>query len=99
MADCLSTAEINAALNGVNNSQQQWRVVDGKLHTTFLFANFSQAFAFMTQSALAAEKLDHHPEWFNVYNKVVVDLVTHDAGGITTLDFALAARMNQVAGC
>ncbi|CAH0991213.1 Putative pterin-4-alpha-carbinolamine dehydratase [Sinobacterium norvegicum] len=95
MADCLTPAEMSAALNGINRSQQQWRIVDGRLHTTFMFSDFSQAFAFMTQCALAAEKLDHHPEWFNIYNKVVVDLISHDAGGITALDFALAARMNN----
>lgn len=65
---------------------------------TFTFRNFSEAFAFMTRSALAAEKLDHHPEWSNVYKTVVVKLNTHDAGGLTALDFELARRMNRYAG-
>lgn len=64
---------------------------------TFTFRNFSEAFAFMTRSALAAEKLDHHPEWSNVYKTVEVALTTHDAGGLTALDFELARRMNKYA--
>lgn len=65
---------------------------------TFSFRNFSEAFAFMTRSALAAEKLDHHPDWSNVYRNVEVRLNTHDAGGLTALDFELARRMNKYAG-
>lgn len=65
---------------------------------TFTFANFSEAFAFMTRTALAAEKLDHHPDWANVYRTVEVKLNTHDAGGLTALDFELARRMNRFAG-
>jgi 4a-hydroxytetrahydrobiopterin dehydratase len=64
---------------------------------TFTFRNFSEAFAFMTRSALAAEKLNHHPEWSNVYKTVDVRLTTHDAGGLTELDFKLAKRMNAFA--
>lgn len=64
----------------------------------FEFRNFSEAFAFMTRCALAAEKLDHHPEWSNVYKTVDVELTTHDAGGLTELDFDLARRMNKYAG-
>lgn len=64
----------------------------------FEFKNFSEAFAFMTRCALAAEKLDHHPEWSNVYKTVDVELTTHDAGGLTELDFELAKRMNKYAG-
>ncbi|MBL8577641.1 MAG: 4a-hydroxytetrahydrobiopterin dehydratase [Mesorhizobium sp.] len=64
----------------------------------FVFKNFSEAFAFMTRSALAAEKLDHHPDWSNVYKMVDVKLHTHDAGGLTALDFELAKRMNRYAG-
>ncbi len=65
---------------------------------SFVFKNFSEAFAFMTRSALAAEKLDHHPDWSNVYKTVDVKLNTHDAGGLTALDFELAKRMNRYAG-
>ena len=76
-----------------------WKRTKGKLHRIFTFADFSEAFAFMARAALAAEKLDHHPDWSNVWNKVTVDLSTHDAGGITELDFRLAAEMNRIAGC
>src|SRR5512140_1890027 len=64
----------------------------------YRFRDFSEAFGFMTRAALAAEKLDHHPDWTNVYNRVVVSLHTHDAGGITDLDFRLAAEMDRIAG-
>ncbi len=67
-----------------------WTVQNGKLHKEFVFEDFTEAFGFMTKVALHAEKMDHHPEWFNVYNKLRVDLMTHDAGGITTNDVALA---------
>jgi 4a-hydroxytetrahydrobiopterin dehydratase len=75
-----------------------WTVKEGKLHKTFTFADFAQAFAFMTEVAREAEALDHHPEWFNVYNRVVIDLTTHDASGITALDFDLARRAEDLAG-
>ena len=65
---------------------------------SFRFATFNAAFGFMTRAALAAEKLDHHPEWFNVYNRVDVTLTTHDAGGLTQLDIKLAAAMDRIAG-
>jgi 4a-hydroxytetrahydrobiopterin dehydratase len=74
-----------------------WSVSDGKLHRSLAFADFAQAFAFMGDVAREAEALDHHPEWCNVYNRVVIDLVTHDAGGITTLDFELARRAEEAA--
>jgi 4a-hydroxytetrahydrobiopterin dehydratase len=74
-----------------------WTLADGKLHRVFKFADFSAAFGFMTAVALVAEKMDHHPEWTNVYNRVTVDLQTHDAGGVTTLDFALASAMDRLA--
>ena len=67
------------------------------IERSFRFADFSEAFGFMTRSALAAEKLDHHPEWRNVYRTVDVTLSTHDAGGLTDLDFQLAARMDAFA--
>ena len=74
-----------------------WSLKEGKLHRAYAFADFAQAFGFMTQCALAAEALNHHPEWFNVWNKVRIDLATHDAGGITALDVKLAHAMEEVA--
>ena len=76
-----------------------WTLVrDGKaIGRTFKFADFVEAFGFMSQAALAAERLDHHPEWSNVYRTVEVELTTHDAGGITELDFALARAMDKAA--
>ncbi len=70
-----------------------WDLADGKLHRKFEFADFPRAFAFMTRVAFAAEAKNHHPEWFNVYNRVEVWLTTHDAGGITEKDFELARVM------
>jgi 4a-hydroxytetrahydrobiopterin dehydratase len=64
----------------------------------FVFKNFNEAFGFMSRAALMAEKLDHHPEWFNVYKTVEVTLSTHDAGGVTELDIKLAEAMNRFAG-
>ncbi|MFO0689313.1 MAG: 4a-hydroxytetrahydrobiopterin dehydratase [Myxococcota bacterium] len=74
-----------------------WSLANGKLHRDFAFPDFVRAFGFMSEAALHAEKLDHHPEWSNVYAKVSVDLVTHDAKGITELDFELARRMSAIA--
>ena len=78
------------------NEMEGWSVQNGKLHRLFSFGDFTEAFAFMTRIAIHAEKMDHHPEWANVYNRVEIDLTTHDAGGITELDFALAKLMNEV---
>ena len=75
-----------------------WSIEGGKLHRELQFESFVEAFGFMSQVALVAERLDHHPEWWNVYNRVVVDLTTHDAGGLTALDVTLARRMNELAG-
>lgn len=77
-----------------------WSLADGgnSISRSFTFKNFSEAFAFMTRTALAAEKMDHHPDWSNVYKTVDVTLNTHDAGGLTTLDFELARKMNLYAG-
>jgi 4a-hydroxytetrahydrobiopterin dehydratase len=74
-----------------------WAVRDGKLHREYKFADFVEAFGFMARVALVAERMNHHPEWSNVWNTVVVDLTTHDAGGITANDFALAAAMERLA--
>lgn len=75
-----------------------WSLAGGKLYREFRFGDFNAAFGFMTRAALEAERLDHHPEWSNVWNRVAVHLVTHDAHGVTTLDVALAKRMNEIAG-
>jgi len=73
-----------------------WSVMNGKLHKEFTFKSFIEAFGFMTTAALHIEKMNHHPEWFNVYNKIKVDLVTHDAGGITQNDIDLARILNSL---
>lgn len=73
-----------------------WTVKNGKLHREFTFGDFVQTFSFMTKVATHAEKMNHHPEWFNVYNRLTVDLMTHDAGGITTNDVELAKIMNSL---
>jgi len=74
-----------------------WKVEGGKLHREYKFADFVAAFGFMTGAALVAQAMDHHPEWFNVWNTVRVDLTTHDAGGISALDVKLAQSMEQLA--
>jgi len=75
-----------------------WAIRDGKLYRQYEFDDFQQAFGFMTRCALLAEKMNHHPEWFNVYNRVEVSLTTHDAGGITLHDIELAGAMNRYSG-
>jgi 4a-hydroxytetrahydrobiopterin dehydratase len=77
-----------------------WSLVEGRdaIFRRFIFADFNAAFGFMTRAALVAEKLDHHPEWFNVYKTVEVTLSTHDAGGLTMLDIKLARAMDRIAG-
>lgn len=80
------------------NEYGDWELADGKLHREYEFADFLAAFSFMTTAALAADRADHHPEWCNVYNRVVVDLTTHEAGGITERDFDLAREMDRIAG-
>lgn len=91
----LSAAEIKTALKKL----PKWKLAKGSkaIERSFQFKNFSQAFAFMTRTAMKAEKLDHHPEWANVYNTVVVTLTTHDAGGLTALDMELAKSMDVYA--
>ena len=73
-----------------------WSIVNGKLHKDFVFKDFIEAFGFMSTAALHIEKMNHHPEWFNVYNKIKVDLTTHDAGGITQNDINLARILNSL---
>ncbi len=94
MADRLTDSEIEDALAGLDG----WILENGKLNRDFKFANFIEAFGFMTSAAIEAEKMNHHPEWFNVYSKVIVKLVTHSAGGVTSLDVELARKMSALAG-
>ncbi len=89
----LDARAVQAALDELDG----WSLRDGKLHRSFRFADFRTAFAFMTRAAFAAEAMDHHPDWSNVYDRVDVDLVTHDAGAITELDVELARRMQEAA--
>src|ERR1044072_5494180 len=81
-------------------SLKGWAEAPGRDAITrkFVFQDFNQAFGFMTRAALVAEKMDHHPEWFNVYKNVEVTLSTHDAGGVTDLDIKLATEMDKLAG-
>jgi len=88
----LSSEQIQSELQNLSG----WSLVDGKLHKEFQFDDFVQAFGFMTRAAINAEKMNHHPEWFNVYNKLKVDLMTHDAGGITENDIKLAKILNSL---
>ncbi|MBV1914024.1 MAG: 4a-hydroxytetrahydrobiopterin dehydratase [Pseudomonadales bacterium] len=78
------------------SEQSHWILQNGKLHREYSFLDFIEAFGFMTQVALLAERHNHHPEWFNNYNNVSVDLVTHEEGGITELDFLMAQNMEDV---
>lgn len=79
-------------------SLPHWRLGAGKLRRELRFRDFGEAFGFMTRVALVAERMDHHPDWSNAWNRVVVELVTHDAGGITELDLALARAIDALAG-
>ena len=78
-------------------SVPQWDLIEDRLHRTFSFADFSEAFGFMSRVALLAEKLDHHPEWSNVWNRVDIAITNHDAGGITELDVVFAQRVDASA--
>jgi 4a-hydroxytetrahydrobiopterin dehydratase len=93
MANKLTDAQITAELDRTPG----WTRSGDKLARTFQFPDFVTAFGFMTRAALIAEKMNHHPEWFNVYKTVKVELSTHDAGGLTTLDFELARAMSKLA--
>ena len=79
-------------------SLEGWTLDDGKLYREFAFADFTRAFGWMASVATVAERMNHHPEWFNVYATVRVHLTTHDAGGVTELDLELARAMNELAG-
>jgi len=94
MAAKLSEQEIATALHKLAG----WGISNGNLHRVFEFKDFNHAFGFMTRVALAAEKMDHHPDWSNSWNKVTVDLSTHSAGGLTRNDFDLAEKIQAIYG-
>lgn len=88
----LSQEEISEELKNLHG----WSVVNEKLHREIEFDSFNQAFGFMTRAAMEIEKMNHHPEWFNVYNRITIELTTHDAGGITKNDINLARILNSL---
>ena len=89
-----------AARSGIAQRLPAWQVMDGRdaIQRTFKFKDFSEAFGFMARAALIAEKMEHHPEWTNVWNRVEVTLSTHEAGGLSELDLKFAAAMDKLAG-
>ncbi|MCY4354225.1 MAG: 4a-hydroxytetrahydrobiopterin dehydratase [Truepera sp.] len=89
MPEPLDRTEIDRRLQRIEG----WSLKDGKLHRAYKFATFVEAFAFLTRVAFLAESLNHHPELCNVYNRVVLDLMTHDVGGVSELDFQFAERL------
>jgi len=88
----LSEQEIASRLDSLHG----WSTVNGKLHKEFKFEDFKRAFGFMASVALIAESMDHHPDWKNVYNRVTIDLMTHDLGGISALDFEFASKVDRL---
>ena len=94
MSPKLSESEVHASLRDLKG----WTLTAGKLHREYRFASFGEAFGFMKTAAAAIEKMDHHPEWFNAYDRVVMDLTTHGAGGISQKDVDLAKRLEEIAG-
>lgn len=94
----LSIAGIERQLGKLNenHADHPWSIDNAKLHKEFLFTNFIEAFGFMTRSAIIAQAMNHHPEWSNVYNRVIIDLTTHEAAGITSLDFELAKKIEAL---
>lgn len=94
----LNDKEIETGLNRLNSLLQQdhWQLVNHHLCKEFVFDSFQAAFSFMSRCAVVAERINHHPEWCNIYNKVSVKLTTHEATGLTLLDFELAAVMNEI---
>ena len=92
-ANKLSEQELRSAVERL----PQWSIKDGKLHRDYRFADFAHAFGFMATAAVLIEERNHHPEWSNVYNRVAVDLTTHDAGGITHRDIELAELLESIA--
>jgi 4a-hydroxytetrahydrobiopterin dehydratase len=89
----LSNSEIKKGLSEL----KKWKLQKGKLHREIDFKNFEDAISFVLRTSLEIEKLDHHPEWFNVYNHVSINLTTHDVGGISNYDFMLAKKIDGVA--
>jgi len=89
----LATPDVQAALERLSG----WGLANGKLHREYRFADFAHAFGFMAVAAVMIEAMGHHPEWSNVYNRVTVDLVTHDAGGVTAKDLELAQKLEGIA--
>jgi 4a-hydroxytetrahydrobiopterin dehydratase len=96
MVKAPKSQDIESGLKKNSKTLAGWKKVKGRpaIQKLFKFKNFSAAFSFMTRAALLAEQMNHHPEWSNVYNKVDVTLTTHDAGGVTALDFRMAAALN-----
>ena len=90
----LSDGEVQERLK----TAKGWSLVNGKLHREFQCKDFAAAFGNMTRVALVAESMNHHPEWFNVWNKVVIDLNTHSVDGLSNLDFELAVKINEIFG-
>jgi 4a-hydroxytetrahydrobiopterin dehydratase len=89
----LTDAEIHDQMRDLPS----WTVADGKLHREYEFEDFTHAFGFMAAAATVIEKMNHHPEWFNVWNRVRIDLTTHDSAGITKLDVELAHKLEALA--
>ncbi len=89
----LNKTELQAAIDSLPG----WTLENEKLHREYAFVDFVHAFGFMATSAIAIEAMEHHPEWSNVWNKVVIDLTTHDAGGITSKDILLANKLEAIA--
>lgn len=97
MVNKLNVSDIQASLAKLNNTfQSVWQIRNGKLYKEFVFKDFATAFDFMGSVAIYAEKQNHHPEWFNVYNKVRIELTTHEAGGISQKDFDLAHKIEGI---
>ena len=96
--EALNLAAIQRYVGKLNEDSKAdpWVIKDDKLHKEFVFDNFIEAFGFMTRVAIIAEEMNHHPEWFNVYKQVLIDLSTHEAGGISELDFQLASKIEQL---
>ncbi|MFT5717796.1 MAG: 4a-hydroxytetrahydrobiopterin dehydratase [Oleiphilaceae bacterium] len=97
MIESLSQSAIDISLKELNEDVDKlWTIKEGKLYREFKFPDFISAFGFMTKVAILAERANHHPEWSNVYNKVVISLTTHEAGGISKRDFALVHEISKL---